>query len=620
MLYHRVSYLAWRIQLRRFFTIVAFAALGFLTASAFEHAAVAATPDGATLSVSPGEDAIPILLTTTRDFVSGEAFTTSELETLEVLFSDGTSLVLALNSRVIIEGYTYGRDTHIGSLRLVVEFGLISISGGALNDQQPIEIETPHASIAVEAGSAIVAVSLEQTRANLLHGQALRFTSGGETEVLERPEFQVSSTSKDEPPIGPTRMEPGAVALDMFALNPGLLTGVAPGAGPEDEGGDTEEGDVRVAGLGNDVGQFPIEVGQFPIDELKLERTASPVPAPCPAGLVCIPQDLDPDRRITQLKSLKTDDPNSFTELRGFIAGLADVGGEPVSVTSPSPDNLVISILTPSEPDNVLVEISGLETESGTIIGAIDLLGDDQSGIEASLKEIIEIGANIIETEITKMVSVEDPSTLPTLPGLSSMLTENFDDLVNNGIIINDGVVDIRTVNQDQLGLTADTTIRDFTFLEWGFFFGAVDGSSSSPLVLNDGVWVAGHDILPDADLLNPAGTVTFGGHLAGNVANQGALYSAVGTFANTWDLGARHGNVFIDFDNASFAGTTELGNGNLFTGNFVAIGGTDRAGDLTGSFYSPDSGGIPQAVGGQFSIGGEEYQAEGIFAGEVAN
>ena len=74
----------------------------------------ARVPEGATLSVTVDEQATPVIRSVTRDAVSGERFVAGELETLEILFSDGTSLILAPGTVLAVETYAYDRASGKG--------------------------------------------------------------------------------------------------------------------------------------------------------------------------------------------------------------------------------------------------------------------------------------------------------------------------------------------------------------------------------------------------------------------------------------------------------------------------------------------------------------------------
>ena len=192
-----------------------------------EAPAMAAKVEGGTLSSSLSAEGQPVLRSVTRQSVTGETFRTGSNETLEILFSDSTSLVLGPGSEVKIGNYRF--DGSDGVFDLTIERGLLRISGGRLNETQPITISSPHASMVLSAGTAFVAVDGDGTRAHLMNGEKLSFTSGGVTEALERPEFEVSSNDRNQAPNGPTRMAEGAVIGRCLCPQSRLVVGHSAG-------------------------------------------------------------------------------------------------------------------------------------------------------------------------------------------------------------------------------------------------------------------------------------------------------------------------------------------------------------------------------------------------------
>jgi hypothetical protein len=185
-------------------------------------------------------------------------------------------------------------------------------------------------------------------------------------------------------------------------------------------------------------------------------------------------------------------------------------------------------------------------------------------------------------------------------------------------------------------------TLKGYQYLQWGFFFGdsspARDGSSYAHL----SSWVSGK--LTALDAPKPAGSATYVGHMLGNVAQVNgtttSLYTAIGTFSNSWNFDVRQGDVSMNFDGASYTGKTifrgdqlnaahtayEGTNNAQFVGS-VSSGATSRVGVLNGSFIDkPQPGNAPppdadRRVGviGRFDIGSSDgkYTASGTFAGE---
>jgi hypothetical protein len=135
--------------------------------------------------------------------------------------------------------------------------------------------------------------------------------------------------------------------------------------------------------------------------------------------------------------------------------------------------------------------------------------------------------------------------------------------------------------------------------------------NSNNNFIIDLGTWVAGD--LPSIGTLPVTGTATYTGHAIGSVVNGLHRYTAVGSYAMSWDFASMSGNTsIINFDGRSFSGTATASNGRDFTG---ALSGSGVSGTLAGSFFK--GGGDPAAeAGGQFGVSnGSNYAAHGTFA-----
>jgi hypothetical protein len=171
------------------------------------------------------------------------------------------------------------------------------------------------------------------------------------------------------------------------------------------------------------------------------------------------------------------------------------------------------------------------------------------------------------------------------------------------------------------LNLPDGSPIPQYKHLQWGFFLGDIAGTPGSNLThVHMGTWAAGR--AADPSQLPTSGTASYSGHAIGNVANGGALYTAVGSFQNTWNFAQRAGTVNMNFDRAQYTGVTQLRSGSaVFEGNLTAPA---RTGSLIGNFVQPAAGGTagtpPAGVVGRFGISessGTPYRASGTFAAE---
>ncbi len=160
------------------------------------------------------------------------------------------------------------------------------------------------------------------------------------------------------------------------------------------------------------------------------------------------------------------------------------------------------------------------------------------------------------------------------------------------------------------------TSVPQYEYLKWGFFFGDTKTTAEAREHVHLGTWIAGK--IPTGDSLGLKGTATYTGHSIGNVFTNGSLYTAVGSFNNQWNFDKRTGTVQMDFDKMNYTGTTAIkGSTYNFDGSLTGPG---RRGALQGSFVAPVNP-TPAAVMGNFAIaeqpGNATYRAAGTFGAE---
>src|SRR5690606_24493976 len=110
-----------------------------------------------------------------------------------------------------------------------------------------------------------------------------------------------------------------------------------------------------------------------------------------------------------------------------------------------------------------------------------------------------------------------------------------------------------------------DVTLSECSCFEWGwwaseFRWADEDGPNRGRRErFHMGTFVAG-DIAAHDDvqaIIQQGQVATYGGHIVGNVYNEGAQYIAAGNFSHTVDFGSRSGTVGATFDNRSYSGTS---------------------------------------------------------------
>lgn len=152
-------------------------------------------------------------------------------ETVDVLFSDGTSVILGPGASLTVTEYSYDPTTGKGSLSLQLSGGKARISGGRLNDGASISIQTPEANFELDAGSAMIKTSDGKTTGYLLNGAGLMAVIGENRTRVFRPEFGITASQGGID--GPQRIDPAVVTADLEAFSQG---GTLVAAAPEQAG------------------------------------------------------------------------------------------------------------------------------------------------------------------------------------------------------------------------------------------------------------------------------------------------------------------------------------------------------------------------------------------------
>jgi hypothetical protein len=246
-----------------------------------------------------------------------------------------------------------------------------------------------------------------------------------------------------------------------------------------------------------------------------------------------------------------------------------------------------------------------LEQESGSGINLLPFnsgAGADNPGNSQSPGDVAFQAANLsVTTDEDKnraAASITSGGTTLDLGGLSS------DPERPSAYVDGERFAAAIATDDRQVGLVSDgfvddhaalSDIPEYEHVKWGFFFGDIITAEGRREHVHLGSWAAG---VP-GDITGVRGTASYVGHAIGNVYNDGAYYTAVGSYTNTWDFDRRVGSVGMDFDDRSYSGSTAITTNPSFVGTLNA---GDRAGGLSGQFIR--GGGDPVAgVVGQFSV-----------------
>lgn len=185
-------------------------------------------------------------------------------------------------------------------------------------------------------------------------------------------------------------------------------------------------------------------------------------------------------------------------------------------------------------------------------------------------------------------------------------------------------------------GLPGGAGIKTYAHVQWGFFFGDLMSEAGKRAFTALSSWVAGErynganaDVGADSAM---RGEVRFGGHAIGTVVRQPAgasadIATAVGSFAQVWNLNARTGSMDLSFDGQAYNGiplAVAGPNGLAYAGRSAQIASVPGAAALQAQINGelvnvPTPTALPGGKIGSFQVRGVDaaYQANGTFAGD---
>jgi hypothetical protein len=180
-------------------------------AAAITIAAILAGPALARIGVTSVADGATSV-TQGTDLQAGQRINTGPDGRAHLMFLDGTAVTVGPNSALQIDKYSYDAASKTGAMSLNIEQGTIRFVGGAISKKTDVQIRTPSGTIGLRGGIAAIAVNADgRTRADFLHGSAMRVSAGGITQTATRSGSQINVVAGGQP-SAPTVLAAGQLA------------------------------------------------------------------------------------------------------------------------------------------------------------------------------------------------------------------------------------------------------------------------------------------------------------------------------------------------------------------------------------------------------------------------
>jgi hypothetical protein len=153
------------------------------------------------------------------DIFSRESVVTTATGQAQMLFLDESALTVGPNSEVVLDEFVYDPAQKSGKIALSATKGVFRLVGGQISKTNPVTLKTPTATIGVRGGIAIVNQQQGgQMSATFLFGRSMDVTSGGETQTVNRPGFQIRVPGPNIPPLPPQPAPPAELRQSVQAL------------------------------------------------------------------------------------------------------------------------------------------------------------------------------------------------------------------------------------------------------------------------------------------------------------------------------------------------------------------------------------------------------------------
>jgi hypothetical protein len=151
------------------------------------------------------------------DVQANEVITTDSDDRAHLLFLDGSSLTVGPQARLTIDKFVYDPNTKVGTLAVSVTHGVFRFVGGKISKTSPVVIKSPSATLSIRGGIMIGNVEATKTTATFVFGIEMTVAGQGQTRVVTRPGWQVT-TFAGKTPSQAVQLPPGALSNEMGQL------------------------------------------------------------------------------------------------------------------------------------------------------------------------------------------------------------------------------------------------------------------------------------------------------------------------------------------------------------------------------------------------------------------
>lgn len=163
-----------------------------------------------------------------NDMTADELVTTRAADRVQIVFLDGSTLMVGPNSEVTIDRFVYDPARKSGEQAFRVGRGVFRYVGGAISKTSEVSVRTLSATMGIRGGIAVFSVtSTGATTASLLFGASLSVTSNGVTVTTTQPGTQITALA-NAAPSAPTPIPAGGLQQFDRAFQGASQPGAAP--------------------------------------------------------------------------------------------------------------------------------------------------------------------------------------------------------------------------------------------------------------------------------------------------------------------------------------------------------------------------------------------------------